>query len=100
MTRAWISLAPALALAPALFAARPAEAARPVLAGEATHGIPGGALLVHYATTGADAVPATDANGDGVPDFVAEVAAIAEDALARLEARGFAPEMNLKCNFS
>ncbi|MGN6107469.1 MAG: MXAN_6640 family putative metalloprotease [Kofleriaceae bacterium] len=89
MTRAWISLAPALALGPALLAARRAEAARPVLAGEATHGVPGGALLVHYATTGADAVPTTDTNGDGVPDFVTEVAAIAEDALARLEARGF-----------
>ena len=89
MTRArgWTcAAAAALALSAA---ASPARAQRPVLAGEETFGVPGGAVLVHYATTGADAVPAADANGDGVPDFVAEVAAVAEDAVARFAALGF-----------
>jgi hypothetical protein len=50
---------------------------------------PGGAIAVHYVTTTADAVPATDANTNGVPDFVEAVAAAGEDALARYAAAGF-----------
>jgi uncharacterized protein (TIGR03382 family) len=64
-----------------------AFAQRPALAGEATHG--GGDVLVHYATTGVDAVPMADTNTDGVPDFVTEVAAAAELGLARFRALGF-----------
>lgn len=66
-----------------------AQAARPALQGEATYGVAGGSILVHYATGGEDAPPAADGDGDGVPDFVAEVAATAEDALTRLLAMGF-----------
>lgn len=66
-----------------------AHAQRPVLAGEATHGAPGGALLVHYATTGVDAAPPLDTDGSGAPDFVESVAGIAEAALAQLIALGF-----------
>jgi uncharacterized protein (TIGR03382 family) len=67
----------------------PAHAERPILAGAQRYGATGGSVLVHYATTGPDAVAPADADGDGVPDFVAEVAAVEEDALARLMALGF-----------
>lgn len=43
-----------------------ASAARPVITGEVTHGVAGGDILVHYTTTGVDAVPVADINGDGV----------------------------------
>jgi MYXO-CTERM domain-containing protein len=65
-----------------------ARAARPALAGEATFGQVGGDVLVHYATSGIDAAPAADANTDGVPDFVAEVAVTAELALDHYLALG------------
>jgi hypothetical protein len=78
----------AIVLALAALAA-PAHAQRPVLAGEQTHGVPGGDLLVHYAATGADAPPPADANANGVPDFVESVAQIAEAALDELMALGF-----------
>lgn len=74
----------ALAAAPAT-----AHAARPALAGEATYGEPGGDILVHYVTTGTDAVPAGDANANGTPDFVESVAAVAEAALDQIVAYGF-----------
>ncbi len=85
------SLLAAIAAAIALAAlAAPAHAQRPTLSGvEATHGAPGGDLLVHYTSTGADAVPAADANGNTVPDFVESVAAISEAALDQLVALGF-----------
>ena len=66
-----------------------ARAERPVLAGEATFGMAGGDVLVHYATTGVDAVAPADADHDGVPDFVGQVATTAELALARFIAVGF-----------
>ncbi|MCA9672822.1 MAG: hypothetical protein KC503_44825 [Myxococcales bacterium] len=37
---------------------------------------PGGKVRMHYARDGADAVPAADADSDGVPDFVSRFAAI------------------------
>lgn len=77
------------ALAGSWLGAQAARAARPVLAGEATYGVTGGSVLVHYATTGGDAAPTTDGDGDGVPDFVAEVAQTADSALARFAALGF-----------
>jgi hypothetical protein len=80
------ALAATLALA---LAAAPALAARPTLAGEATYGVAGGDVLVHYATTGTDAVPATDANANGTPDFVEAVATTAEAALDQYVAFGF-----------
>jgi hypothetical protein len=77
------------ALALALAAPAPAHAQRPVLAGEAKYGALGGGVLVHYATTGADAAPAADANTNGFPDFVESVSAIAEAALTQLVGLGF-----------
>lgn len=79
----------ALVLAASWLAAGAALAARPALQGEATYGVASGSILVHYATAGADAAPTADGNGDGVPDFVAEVATTAEDALVRFAAMGF-----------
>jgi hypothetical protein len=60
-----------------------------MLAGEASFGLPGGDVLVHYATTGTDVALPADANADGVPDFVAEVATAAELALDRYTSLGF-----------
>jgi hypothetical protein len=60
-----------------------------VLIGEASFGITGGEVLVHYATTGTDSVPPTDADVDSVPDFVAAVAREAELALGRYVTLGF-----------
>jgi hypothetical protein len=80
----------AIAIAAALTAlSSPAAAQRPALADEKTSGVPGGQVLVHYATSGADAAPAADANTNGVPDFVDEVAATAELAIQRYAALGF-----------
>src|SRR5512140_67825 len=66
-----------------------ASAARPVLAGEATFGKPQGKLLIHYATSGADAVPLADTDGDGTPDFVNQVATTGELGLDHFLALGF-----------
>lgn len=79
----------ALAIAASWLVAGAALAARPALQGEATYGVASGSILVHYATAGADAAPTADGDGDGVPDFVAEVAITAEAALARFTSMGF-----------
>ncbi len=50
---------------------------------------PGGAVVVHYVESSADAVRAGDADADGTPDFVEDVAALADVALARFAALGF-----------
>ena len=68
---------------------QPAWADRPALADEASFGVPDGKILVHYATSGTDAVPAADANADGVPDFVATIATTAEQALDHFATLGF-----------
>lgn len=49
----------------------------------------GARAVVHYVTTGLDAPPLNDDNGDGVPDYVAQVAAAADRALAFYAGRGF-----------
>jgi hypothetical protein len=57
---------------------------------EQTYGVAGGHLLIHYTTSGVDAVPAADtAPANGFPDFVEQVAAIAEEARDQLVALGF-----------
>ena len=66
-----------------------AFAQRPALAGEKTFGVTGGEILVHYATTGADAVQPADRDSNGVPDFVDAVAATAEQALDHFLELGF-----------
>jgi len=42
----------------------------------------GGRFRVHFTRSGPNAVPAADANTDGVPDFVEEVAAVYDEVLA------------------
>lgn len=84
-----MNLARGLLVALALLVPHEVNAQRPALANELTYGAPGGEILVHYSTTGTDAVPALDANTDGVPDFVAEVANTAELALDQFTLLGF-----------
>ena len=69
--------------------------ARPVTGGpyayksmEATPYVSAGAV-VHYVTTGLDAPPLNDDNGNGIPDYVEEVGAAADSAFAYYAARGF-----------
>ncbi len=45
--------------------------------------------VVHYVTTGLDAPPLNDDNGNGVPDYVEEAGAAADTAFAYYAARGF-----------
>src|SRR4051812_45921974 len=49
----------------------------------------GGRFRVHYTRAGTHAVPAADADGDGVPDHVALVAATYEDVLDVYTSMGF-----------
>jgi hypothetical protein len=56
---------------------------------EQTFDSPGGNVRVHYVTSGGDAVLAGDSDGDGVPDFVAEVGDRAEESLAAFAGLGF-----------
>jgi len=81
----------ALCVAPLIVVALAGEAFadRPELTGEAVLAVPGGQIAVHYATAGRDVPLAGDADGDGVPDFVSEVAATAELALQHFLALGF-----------
>ena len=88
MTRR-LAAAGAALIAALIAVAAPAHAQRPTLTNEATYGLAGGDLLVHYTRAGADAVPAADADGDNVPDFVESVATIAEAALDQLVGLGF-----------
>ena len=73
-------------------AAVPAAASRdPWAAGTPafTYARPDGRVRVHFVTTTADAVLATDADTSGVPDFVEEVAQRGDEVLARLSTAGF-----------
>ena len=45
--------------------------------------------VVHYVTTGADAPPLNDDDRDGVPDYVEQIGAAADTALAYYAAHGF-----------
>ena len=49
----------------------------------------GGFFRVHYTRAGTNAVPRTDRNGDGVPDYVASVAQNFDAVLAFYRERGF-----------
>jgi hypothetical protein len=55
----------------------------PVLTSEATYLSPSGHFRVHYATSGSDAPPLTDTNGNGVPEWVESVAAVFEFVYGR-----------------
>jgi hypothetical protein len=45
--------------------------------------------VVHYVTSGPQAPPATDANANGIPDYVEQVGAAADTALQYYEQHGF-----------
>jgi len=47
-----------------------------------SHPSPGGAFRIHFTRAGAHAVPLADADGDGLPDHVAALAVVYDDALA------------------
>lgn len=72
------------------------QVAAPVLANAATFRLPGGRYLIHYATTGTDAPPLADANANGVPDWVEQVAATFEEVATAYVDRGWrlAPTAN------
>src|SRR6185369_3951364 len=72
------------------------QLAAPVLADEATFKSSNGRYLIHYATTGTDAPPLADLNGNGVPDWVETVAQTFEDVASAYVARGWrlAPTVN------
>jgi len=72
MTRHGTSRASVAVVFAILGATSAASAQRPALAGESTFGAPDGEILVHYATSGADAVPVADINADGVPCAAAQ----------------------------
>ncbi|HEY3309058.1 MAG TPA: MXAN_6640 family putative metalloprotease [Desulfuromonadaceae bacterium] len=61
----------------------------PVLAGEAVFTSTGGHYKIHYATSGTDAPPQTDANANGVPDWVETVAQTFEDVASAYVSRGW-----------
>ena len=50
-----------------------------------------GRIVVHYVTTGPDAPSLADYDYDSVPDYVEEIARVADEALARFERLGFRP---------
>jgi hypothetical protein len=84
----WLAAAVAISW---LGVAGTAQAARPSYPGETAESIvsPAGHFRIHFVRTGADAVPAADADMDGTPDFVAEVASVADTSWAGAAARGF-----------
>ena len=66
--------------------------ARPVLSAAAAYPSPGGHFVIHYATSGADAPDLSDADGNGVPDWVEQVAAVFENVYsAEVTTMGYRP---------
>ena len=54
-----------------------------------SHPSPGGSFRVHYTESGANAVPAGDANANGTPEYVEEVAVLYDQVLAFYKQLGF-----------
>jgi len=52
----------------------------PTIQSAQTYQSPSGKFLIHYETSGSDAVPSKDTNGNGVPDYVEEVATAADSS--------------------
>ena len=66
--------------------------ARPALASEGVALSNGGHFHIHYAASGTDAPPLTDANGNGIPDWVESVADVFEAVYSReVVVMGFRP---------
>jgi hypothetical protein len=61
----------------------------PALASEATFDSSLGRFRIHYATTGSDAPPLTDANGNGIPDWVETVAQTFENVATAYSGLGW-----------
>jgi hypothetical protein len=76
-------------------AADSAKFSRPTTGGEYAYTTPEAApyvgvrAVVHYVTTGPDAPPLNDDNGNGYPDYVEQVSAAADTALLYYERHGF-----------
>jgi hypothetical protein len=91
------SLAAGLALASGPHAALAAGTVveRPTSGGTYAYGTPeavpyvGLRAVVHYVTSGRDAPPLNDDNGDGYPDYVEQVSQAADTALAYYQQHGF-----------
>lgn len=76
-------------------AATPAPTPRPTSGGPYGYATPeaapyvGAQAVVHYVTTGVDAPPLNDDNGNGIPDYVEAVGAAGDQALQYYESAGF-----------
>ena len=90
-----LACACALAGAHSAFAAGPTVLPRPTSGGEFAYTAPeappyvGARAVVHYVTTGPDAPPLNDDNGNGYPDYVEQVSLAADTALLYYERHGF-----------
>jgi hypothetical protein len=77
------------------FAASPSVVLRPTTGGTYAYTAPEAPpyvstrAVVHYVTSGPQAPPLTDSNGDGYPDYVEQVGAAADIALLYYERHGF-----------
>lgn len=67
------------------------QLAAPVLTGEAVYTSGSGNFTVHYATSGSDAPPLTDANSNGTPDWVETVAVTFEQVRSQYVTMGYKP---------
>ena len=67
-------------LSPATVSAIESEINPPRIQSSQTYTSPSGKFLIHYQTSGSDAVPSNDSNNNGTPDYVEEVAAAADSA--------------------
>jgi hypothetical protein len=65
------------------------QLAYPALASPTTYLSAAGHFKVHYATTGTDAPPPTDLNGNAIPDWVETVAATFETVYANYSSLGY-----------
>jgi hypothetical protein len=76
-------------------AADPAKVVRPTTGGQYAYSAPeatpyvGVRAVVHYVTTGPDAPPLNDDDGNGYPDYVQQVSSAADTALLYYERHGF-----------
>jgi len=69
------------------------QLAAPVLSGSESTPLlsPSGRFLIHYTVTGTDTPPLTDANANGVPDWVETVAQTFDEVTAKYAALGWNP---------
>jgi hypothetical protein len=66
--------------------------AKPALVGEAVVRSNAGHFFIHYATSGSDASPLADGNGNGIPDWIEAVADVFEAVYSReITAFGYRP---------